>query len=124
MAVSRAGHRVIGIRHALKQLKTAGLVEQDSLYPQQAVQDVQSEILSVAERWYRVGARRGALELLEAFLDGDFEVQINKSGKREIIANKNSVVWSKRLTVTVGNAKQQVPERTYELTLKDLEFDV
>jgi hypothetical protein len=122
--ISSAGHRVIGIRHALNQLKTAGLVEQDTLYPRHAVQDVQSEILAVAERWYRVGARRGALEILEAILDGDLEVHVNNKGEREIVASKNSVTWSKRLNVNVGNTKQQIPEQTYELTLKDLEFDV
>lgn len=124
MSVTGAGYRVIGIRHALKKFKSAGLVEQDSLYPQQAVQDVQSEILSAAKRWYKIGARRGALQTLEAFLDGDFEVRINKDGKREIIAKKESVLWNKRLNVTVGGSKQQVQKRKYELTLQDLEFDV
>lgn len=124
MSDSGARHRVIGIRHTLKQLKKVGLVEEERIYPQQAVKDVQGEILSVAERWYEVAAKRGALEILEAFLDGQFEVRTNKNGKREIIANTDSVTWAKRLNVTVGNTKQQVAERTYELTLRDLEFDV
>jgi len=122
MPISSAGHRVIGIRHALKHLKTAGLVEQDTLYPHHAVQDVQGELLTAAERWYRIGAKRGALEIIKAFLDGHFEVQIKKNGKREIVANKGPVTWSKKLNVTVGNAKRQVPKHTYKLTLQDLEF--
>ena len=115
--------RVIGIRHTLRKLKDAGLIEEERLYPKEAVKDVQSEILSVAERWYAVGAKRGALEVLEAFLNGDFEVRVDKNGKREIIANIDSVTWDKRLNVTVGNKKEQVPKQTYELTLEELEFD-
>lgn len=124
MSDSGAGHRVIGIRHALRQLKNAGLVEEESLNPQQAVKDVQEEVLSVAGRWYEIGAKRGALEILEAFLDGHLEVRVNKNGKREIIAKVESVTWKKRLNVTVGNKKQPVAQRTYELTLEDLGFDV
>ena len=123
MSGSGARHRVIGIRHTLKQLKKAGLVEEEREYPQQAVEDIQSEVLSVAQRWYGVGAKRGALEMLEAFLDGQFEVHTSKSGKREVIASTESVTWTKRLNVTVGNKKQQVAEHAYELTLKDLGFD-
>ncbi len=33
MGDENAGHRVIGIRHALKKMKEAGLVEDESLYP-------------------------------------------------------------------------------------------
>jgi hypothetical protein len=115
--------RVIGIRHTLRTLKDAGLVEEESHYPKEAVKDVQSEILLVAERWYAVGAKRGALEILGAFLNGDFEVRVDKNGKRKIIANIDSVTWDKRLNVTVGNKKEQVPKQTYELTLEELEFD-
>ncbi len=123
MAISAAGHRVIGIRHTLRKLKNAGLVDEDSLYAGQAVGDVQGEMMAVAERWYQVGARRGAREILKAILDGDFEVQTGKSGKREIVASVQVVTWIKSLKVSVGNKKKRVPKRTYKLTLKDLEFD-
>jgi hypothetical protein len=72
MALSAAGHRVIGIRHTLRKLKNVGLVDEDSLYARQAVSDVQGEIMAVAERWYQIGARRGGLEILKVILDGDF----------------------------------------------------
>lgn len=124
MSDKGAGQRVIGIRHTLRQLKNAGLVEKDSLHPQQAVKDVQGEMLFVAERWYEIGAKRGARKILEAFLDGHFEVRTGKNGNCEIIANKDSITWTKRLNVTVGNKKQVVGQRTYELTLQDLEFEV
>lgn len=122
MATNSARHRVIGIRYTLKQLKKAGLVEQDTFYPGDAVQNVQSELLSVAERWYRVGAKRGALEILEAFLNGDLEIHTSKNGKCEIVANKKSVTWSKKLKVKAGNTKKEIARRTYELTVKDLGF--
>lgn len=124
MSDSGVGQRVIGIRHALKKFKEAGLVEEDSLYARDAVKDVQTKGLSIAERWYEIGAKRGALEVLDAFLDGHLKVTTDKDGKREITANVNSVTWIKALNVGVGNEKQQVSKRTYELTLEDLEFDV
>jgi hypothetical protein len=123
MAISAAAHRVIGIRHTLRKLMTVDLVDEDSLYAGQAVSDVQGEIMAVAERWYQVGARRGALEVLKAILDGDFEVQTDMSGKREIVASVQEVTWIKSLKVSVGNKKKRVPKRTYKLTPKDLEFD-
>lgn len=122
MATSSARHRVIGIRHTLKHLKNAGLIEQDTLYPHVAVQDVQAELLGVAERWYKIGARRGALEILEAFLDGHLEVKVSKTGKREIVTNKEAVAWSKKLKVTAGATKKQIAQKTYELTVKELGF--
>jgi hypothetical protein len=117
-------HRVIGIRYALRPFKEAGLAEEESFYPRDAVKDAQAKGLSIAERWYEIGAKRGARKILEAFLEGHFEITTDKDGKREIVANVDSVKWTKPLNVTIGNEKQQVPKRTYELTLKDLEFDV
>jgi hypothetical protein len=119
-------HRiVIGIRHTLKILKNAGLVEVDTLYPADAVGNLHDEILSVAQRWYKVGARRGALRVLKAFLDGKFEVTKDKHGQIEIVARANRPLsWSRPLNVTVGNGKRTVQKTTYKLTLKDLEFDL
>lgn len=117
-------HRVIGIRHALKSFKEAGLIDDDSVYPEQAVDNVQIEILSAAKRWYRIGAKRGANEILNAIIDGKFTVGKTKSVDIEISAHVDSVTWERELNVTVGNDKQHVGKRTYTLTLKDLEFDV
>lgn len=117
-------HRVIGIRHTLKRLKKAGLIEEEILYPNDAVDNLQNEILSVARKWYKIGAKRGAIEILEAFLDGKFTLRTNKKGKIEIISHTNSVTWERRLNVIVGNAKLEIPRHRYKLTLKELEFDV
>jgi hypothetical protein len=117
-----AAHRIIGIRHALKALKTAGLVEKDSMFPMQAVGDVTAAALGIAENWYWIGAKRGALEIIETFLDGKFEIRIDKKGNGEVIARTKKVLWEKRLTVTVGNGKHVVPKRKYALTLDDLGF--
>jgi len=117
-------HRVIGIRHSLKKFKDAGLVEDESYYPSEAVENVQDEILAVAQAWYEIGAKRGAIEIINAILDGEFEVNSNANGELEIIAHAKSVSWSKRLRVTVGNEKKIIQKQKYRLTLKDLEFDV
>src|SRR5258705_7971312 len=110
MPISEAGQRVIGIRHTLRKLKQAGLVEQDSLFPEQAVRDVQDEVRAAAQRWYRIGAKRGALEVLEALLGGHLAVHTDKQGKREIITSKSSLKWTKALNVRVGKSKQRVPD--------------
>ena len=117
------GHRVIGIRHALRHLKEAGLVEEDVLFPADAVSDVQADILAVAERWYIVGAKRGALEVIQAILDGHFDVEEDSEGNRTIVASNNSISWRKHLNVRVGNKKLRVGPKTYKLTLADLDFD-
>lgn len=116
-------HRVIGIRHALRQLKDAGLVDDESLYPDEAVADVQGELLSTARSWYKIGSRRGGLEVLEAFLNGDFEVLANPDGTKEIVAHTRAVRWTKGLKVRVGSRTRRVEEREYTLTLKKLGFE-
>jgi hypothetical protein len=115
-------HRVIGIRHALKAFKRAGLVEKDSMYPAQAVGDVTTEALGIAKNWYEIGAKRGAVEIIEAFLDGKFEIRIGDKQKREVIARTKTVKWKRQLNVTVGNRKHTVPKQQYVLTLEDLEW--
>lgn len=117
-----AKNRVIGIRHTLKKIKEAGLIEEDTLYPAKAVDNLQEEILSVAQNWYKIGAKRGALEILEAFLDGKFKLQPDADGKLEIVATK-TIQWERRLNVTVGNTKLGIPKQRYKLTFKQLEFD-
>jgi len=122
MATILDKHRVIGIRHALKKLKEAGLVEDETLYASDAVDDVQDEMLAVAQTWYEIGARRGAIEVINAILDGRFSVSKNSNGEVEITAHVKELSWSKRLKVTVGNVKKIVEKQKYRLTLKDLEF--
>jgi hypothetical protein len=117
-------HRVIGIRSALKQFKKAGFIDADTMYAKDAVGELQDETLSVARKWYKVGAKRGGREILEAFLDGTFTLRTTKDDKIEIVAHADSVTWERSLSVTVGNKKQKIPKDRYKLTLKHLEFDV
>ena len=117
-------HRIIGIRHTLKHFKKAGLIEQEICYPDDAVDSLRAQEASIARRWYRAGARRGALEILEAFLDRKFELRTDKDNKIEIVARTKSVTWERSLDVTVGNKKLKVSKRRYKLNLKELEFDV
>jgi repressor of nif and glnA expression len=116
-------HRVIGIRHVLRHLKNAGLVEKDALYAREAVADVQDEVLSRAIAWYKIGAKRGALEVLEAFLNGNFRVRKRDDGSREIIAKIAAVEWHKKLKARVGSNSRTVKETTYKLTTKELGFE-
>jgi hypothetical protein len=115
-------HRVIGIRHTLKKFKEAGLVEEDSMYADDAVGNVQDEMLKVAKRWYKVGAKRGAREVLEALLDGCLEI-VDTDGKLEVLAHVTKLEWAIPLKVSVGSEKQIVQKKAYALTLRDMEFD-
>ena len=87
---TKKGHRVIGIRHTLKQFKDAGLVEDEHHYPEEGVDDVQGRIVQTAIRFYKIGARRGAIEAHEAIISGDFDVD-EKGGKRSIVANVHEI---------------------------------
>lgn len=116
-------HRVIGIRHALKTLKEAGLVEADAMFPSEAVDDVNTQILLTAKKWYQIGARRGAIEAIDAFLDGDFTIR-TKNGEKQVVAHSDGLEWSRRLHVTIGNTKTDVPKTHHKLDLQDLEFEV
>ena len=116
-------HRIIGIRHALKQLKESGLIEDDILYPEEAAECLQDEILSVAKKWYQIGAKRGADRVLQGFLDGEFTLDRDKDGNLEITAHKESVKWKRELNVTVGNEQRKIPSQIYKLTQEQLEFE-
>lgn len=117
-------HRVIGIRHTLKTFKDDGLLDDDTMYPDDAVDEIKDDMLRLARKWYKIGAKRGALETLEAFLDGKFEVNKKKNGEIEIIANMDELSWKRGLNVTVGSEKKHINSRKYKLKIKkDLKFD-
>lgn len=117
-------HRIIGIRHTLRHLKDAGLVEEESNFPKDAVSNIQGEVLSTANSWYKIGAKRGGLEVLDAFLNGHFKVVENPDGTKEIIANiDDGISWSRALKVRVGAEVQRVEKRKYQLTIKALGFE-
>jgi hypothetical protein len=119
----RKKHRVIGIRHTLKSFKQDGLVDDDTMYPDEAVEEVKDEMLKVAQKWYRIGAKRGALETLEAFLDGKFEVQKAQGGGVEIIANADHITWERSLTVHIGNDRKRISKKKYRISIKELGFE-
>ncbi|NDU91420.1 MAG: hypothetical protein G3I10_02185 [Ferrovum sp.] len=116
-------HRVIGIRHVLRRLKKAGLVEEESLYANEAVEDVQNRVLAKVLTWYKIGARRGALVVLDAILDGKLTVRERRDGSREVIAKVKDLRWRKKLRVKVGKDSHTLKERTYSLTTEELEFE-
>lgn len=118
-----AKHRVIGIRHALRKLKDEGFVDDSTMYPDDAVDDVKDEMSNVARRAYWGGAKRGALEVIEAILNGDLEVIKERDGSIKVQANVNDLSWSRLVVVKAGNGKITVPQKTYKLDAKkDLGF--
>ena len=55
-------HLVIGIRHTLKAFKDDGLLDDDTMYPDNAVDEIKDDMLRIACKWYKIGAKRGTLE--------------------------------------------------------------
>ena len=119
---TEAGNRVIGIRHALKVFKEGGLVDNEHNYPEEAVEDVQDEILRTAVAYYRIGAKRGAIEAFDAILRGEFDVG-ERDGDRVVTANVKSISWKRGLKVRVGNQDSKVGRRRYKLPIGDIEFE-
>lgn len=110
---------VIGIRHTLKVLKEQGLIEEATLYPDEAVSDLNNQILHVAKQWYKIGAKRGADEIIEEFLNGNLEVVVKSDGSREVIRYTEEVSWTRTLKVTVGNSQKEVKQQKYRLSYDD-----
>jgi hypothetical protein len=118
-------HRIIGIRHTLREIKDAGLIEEESLYPHDAVADLQEALAGKAKSWYVIGAKRGALAVLDAILKGDLVVLKNpETGARSIVANCGEIKWSKSLNVSTGNAKKVIKIREYKISVDDLGFEI
>ena len=111
-------HRVIGIRHTLKAFKDDGLLDDDTFYPDDAVNEIKDDMLRLAQKWYRIGARRGALETLGGFLSGEMEIRKKKKGGIEIIANKNYLSWRRGLNVTIGAEEKHIKRHKYKLGMK------
>jgi hypothetical protein len=117
-------HRVIGIRSVLKALKKDGLLDDDIMYADDALTELKDQMLHLARIWYRIGAKRGVLEALEAFLNGDLEARKNKRGSAEIVAHTDELSWERGLNVTVGADKTRIKKRRYSLSVKaDLGFE-
>ena len=116
--MSDAGHRVIGIRHTLRKFKDEGLVDSNTNYPIDAVDDVKDEATLTAKKAYWIGAKRGALETIEAILNGELSVKKTENGDFEITSNINAIKWKKSVHVTFGNNNISVPKAKYRLEIK------
>jgi|LSQX01.1.fsa_nt_gb hypothetical protein len=116
-------HRVIGIRHTLRKLKDEGLVDDSTNYPDVAVGDIKDEAILTAKKAYWIGARRGANEVIEAFLNGDLVIGKDNNGNPEITANIDTLKWEKSVRVTFGVNKIIIPKAKYRLDIKkNLDF--
>ncbi len=94
-----------------------------TLYPDEAVDEIKDEILAVARRWYRVGAKRGALEVLEAIMNGDITIEGTDSDTCQLTAHIENISWTKSLNVSVGAEKRKIAKKSYNLSVKELGFE-
>ncbi len=116
----RNKHRVIGIRHVLKIQKEAGLVEEESLYAAKAVDDIYKRLLQKAESWYKTGLKRGMLTAIEAFQNGDLEIDGGEN--MDCIANVESLTVNRTLNVSLGSVTKNI-EVQLSIDVKDLGFE-
>jgi len=116
-------HRVIGIRHTLKKLKDSGLIDDEIFYPEEAVEEIQDEIILKAIKWYKIGAKRGILEFIKAILNKDIEIKMDENGNIEISTNLDKIVWTRQLKINIGNKKIKTKTKVYIDFIKDLEFN-
>lgn len=118
-------HSVIGIRHVLKVFKKEGLVESDSFYSHEAVEDVQDQIGDTALRWYKKGARRGALALIKSILRGDVAVR-QQGGGAVLETIFDTIPWpKKRIKVRAGRKKLTKDLNGFALrVVEDLGFKI
>ena len=116
------GNRVIGIRYALRKLKDEGLVDEDSFYPDQAVEDIQGEAVAIATKWYQIGARRCVNELPDAIERGDVLVEYDSrdGGGARFFIPKPGLAWRRRLRVKVGTETIRVKRREYRVSPRDM----
>lgn len=118
--VERKKHRVIGIRHVLKIQKEAGLVEEESLFPEDAVDDIYKRLVQKAESWYKTGLKRGMLTAIEAFQFG--ELEIDAAGEMSCTANVKSLSVNKTLSVRLGGDTKNI-RVSHSIDVKDLGFE-
>ena len=118
-ATTPAGNRVIGIRHVLKRLKDRTHVDRDTLYPDDAADDIDRRLTQKALIWYKIGAIRGALVTLEEVRKGSILLQGN------ILTTKLSKLpWRKKtLNVRIGRRTVRVRLAKFRVGLiEDLGF--
>ena len=84
--------------------------------------DLQEQISQRATAWYKIGARRGAQQIIDAFIDGSLTVERQKDGTKAVVAHVNAIKWKKRLSISTGNTKTEVRTKTYKLSTKELGF--
>ncbi len=112
---THAGSRVIGIRYVLKQLKDRAQVDHDTLYPDDAADDIDRRLVKKALIWYKIGAVRGALVTLEEVRKGKISLKGN------VLTTKLSrLPWpKKRLNVRIGKRTVGVSLRKFSVGLID-----
>ncbi|MBZ5554565.1 MAG: hypothetical protein LAO21_17750 [Acidobacteriia bacterium] len=116
-------HRVIGIRSALKAFKKEGLLEHDTLYPDDAVEKTQEQLTRTALRWYKIGARRGARVVLAHFLKSKITVTVD--GRHATLETElDALPWPKKtIRIRVGKRHLVRAVGKFELeVIKDLGF--
>lgn len=95
---------------------------QDTYNPQHATEEVDEVIVAKAVEWYRLGAMRGAMEALQAMLDGTVTVRRARSGKLQLVAGKPAIVWKQSLTVNTPSERIRTEPYTHKLTFEALGF--
>jgi hypothetical protein len=115
-------HRIIGIRHTLKKLKDNGLVEDGTNYPDIAVSNIKDELSRKSIKWYQIGYKRGAKEVLDRLLNQKILVKYDKNGDLFLETKLKKITWTKKLKIKTGKAIRTLPAQKFKIEIRDLDF--
>lgn len=114
-------HRVIGIRHALKVLKTDGLISKDIVYPKDASDELIELLIATAIEFYELGAKQGAEKAIDHFIAEKFTTQ-KRNGQRTVTANVDAVKWQHTFPVKVGFSEDKIIKKI-KIPIAELGFE-
>lgn len=115
-------HRVIGIRHALKELKDKGLISDEIMFPADASEQLIELIITTALQFYELGAQTGVSKAIDYFMDGKL-VTHKRKDSRVIKAHIGAVTWQHTFPVPTGYTENKVVKQI-RIPIASLGFEV
>ena len=107
MSNDNSKSRVIGIRHALKVLKSDGLISKDIVYPKDASDELIELLINTAVEFYELGAKQGAEKTIDHFITEKFTTS-KRNGQRVVTANVGAVKWQHTFPVKAGYSEDKI----------------
>ncbi|MFM4705356.1 hypothetical protein [Aeromonas bivalvium] len=113
--------RVIGIRHALKDLKNNGLISEQITFPSDASNEIIELIIKTAIEFYELGSKTGVEKTLNYILNEKYTTY-KRNGRRKILADFQTMTWQHTFPVQAGYSKSKVI-KSIRIPIKELGFE-